>query len=719
MNINSVTRFKSHAGLLLEEWLGDWLHKDVLVMAYIIKVLLACLLALWLSLRFELEQPKIAMLTVVIVMQNRFGMVFTKSLYRLLGTLVGIACSFVLVAMFAQERVLFLACMALWIGFCTAGSMVFRHHQSYGFVLAGYTICIVGLPSTIDPTLTFDIGVTRISEIMMGLLSATIVSDLIFPQRMGEALEATLKRRFYDFSQLLQGALSERETQHQALLKFVADVFEVETYRASSGFENDNSRHYRMRLAGVNAAFMHVSTSFHSLEQLIRRQRKTGHPRVVMALLALYEPLAATMHFAHEGPVNALVLQGLIKRLQQLHNVFANKVHMAKAVLSRASAKEHLDFETGAEYIQRFAFELEQYLQAYAYLLSEQPATAPVTQWPALTLHVDPIAAGLAGARGALALLLMTSLWILLDWRSGIEAITIGVITSTLFATSPQPTKTIKQFVIGAALGTVLVYICNFYLLPDAQGMPMLALALMPCIVIAAWFTTQPNMAIIGAGAFIVFFLHVGFNASYSANPVAFLNDAIADAVAITMSGVMYSLIDLSTSDWARKRVANALRAMVVESAASIQDRTLVETQARDLVQRLGSTKRVADKQDKEVVDWLFSTLEICYAIQQLRAQLLGMPDAHFRQVLYNSLREVAALYDAPSTAQRLVAMASMDNAIDVSMRHVQALAHSRLQADALQLLTALHSMRCVLLDHESVLAKLAPIAISEPVYAA
>jgi len=98
--------------ILLQSGLYDWWNNNSVTLAYIIKVLIACLLAMWLSLRFELDQPRTAMMTVAIVMQSRAGMVFAKSFYRLLGTLVGIAMSFFLVAMFAQERVLFLLCMA-------------------------------------------------------------------------------------------------------------------------------------------------------------------------------------------------------------------------------------------------------------------------------------------------------------------------------------------------------------------------------------------------------------------------------------------------------------------------------------------------------------------------------------------------------------------------------------------------------------------------------
>ena len=70
---------------LLQASLLDWWRENSITLAYLLKVLIACLLAMWLSLRFELDQPRTAMLTVAIVMQSRAGMVFTKSIYRLLA----------------------------------------------------------------------------------------------------------------------------------------------------------------------------------------------------------------------------------------------------------------------------------------------------------------------------------------------------------------------------------------------------------------------------------------------------------------------------------------------------------------------------------------------------------------------------------------------------------------------------------------------------------
>lgn len=692
--------------------LREWLRDDALTIVYVTKVLIACLLAMWISLRFELDQPKTAMLTVAIVMQFRTGMVFAKSYYRLVGSIIGIVVSFVLVALFAQERVLFLASMAIWIGFCTAGSMMFRNHQSYAFVLAGYTICIVGLPATISPELTFSIGVTRISEIIIGLISASLISDLIFPQRVGEVMKAKIRKRFTDFLDMLNGMSIEKVSSFSpksATLRIVSDVFELETFHASSGMENDASRTYRLRLSMLNAEFMAVSTSFHTLEQLLRRQNSYGNPFVIMVLFNLYQlfqDVTAFYNCSVRGEVEAKLLAD---QLKYFRTSFQQKIDlMRKQLPINLVTNERLDYETGVELLKRVVDEFYVYTLTYASLGSKSSGATQhsiADQPPRLGMHFDSLSVALAGIRGGLSLIAMACLWIFADWRSGIEAITIGIITSTLFASSPNPRKTVNQFIIGAILGSILVYICNFELLPKAQGFLMLSIAVTPAIVIAAWLTTRPSYSTIGSGVFIIFLMHIGFNSIYSANPITFMNDAVADLLAIGTSGILYALIDLTNSSWSRKRVSKKLRELVISTCKEglPQHPSLLETRARDLVQRMNGGHRVSNSQDKEMVDWLLSTLEIGRAVIEIREQSDEINDSDTKHQISECLDQIANLYMSPSIQNQIIAINSI-NLVVTSLETVEVLTKLP-QCNHHQLLTMLHFIRCALLDKDSVLS--------------
>ncbi len=126
------------------------------------------LLALLVAFAFNLDQPKWALLTVFIVAQPQSGLVLAKSFYRIIGTSLGAAGALVLIALFAQERVLFLGALALWIGLCTFASMQARNFAAYGFVLSGYTVAIVGIPGALDPGDAYYIAVARVTEVSLG-----------------------------------------------------------------------------------------------------------------------------------------------------------------------------------------------------------------------------------------------------------------------------------------------------------------------------------------------------------------------------------------------------------------------------------------------------------------------------------------------------------------------------------------------------------------------
>jgi hypothetical protein len=165
----------------------------------------------------------------------------------------------------------------------------------------------------------------------------------------------------------------------------------------------------------------------------------------------------------------------------------------------------------------------------------------------------------------------------------------------------------------------------------------------------------------------------------------------------------MYSLIDLSNSGWSRRRVARALRELVVVACREPLPlrRARLETTTRDLVQRSGSAQRVANAQDKDVIDWLLSSLEIGHVVIALREQMNEIDHEGVTRALTISLARIADLYASPSTAHRQAAILAIKAAMTVladsggQMRH----------ASRHQLRVMLHFINSVLLDEKSVLA--------------
>src|SRR5690349_21167597 len=152
------------------------------------KTTAAGLLALLVAFTFNLDQPYWALLTVFIVSQpQQSGLVLAKSFFRIIGTVTGAAVALLLVALCAQERVLFLGGLALWIGLCTFGSQFARNWAAYSFVLSGYTAAIVGIPGALDAGNAFYVAMGRVTEIR-GIIVAATVSHVVLPNSLVPSL---------------------------------------------------------------------------------------------------------------------------------------------------------------------------------------------------------------------------------------------------------------------------------------------------------------------------------------------------------------------------------------------------------------------------------------------------------------------------------------------------------------------------------------------------
>src|SRR5262244_3511026 len=134
----------------LRDWLlkkPEWLdHQTAVGLTFAVKTFAASLLALYIAFWAGLDDPRWAFLTVYIVSQPDSGLVLAKGFYRILGTIAGVLVSIALVFGLSQHGDLFLAAVALWIGLCNFAAGALRNFASYGFLLAGYTVALVGIP---------------------------------------------------------------------------------------------------------------------------------------------------------------------------------------------------------------------------------------------------------------------------------------------------------------------------------------------------------------------------------------------------------------------------------------------------------------------------------------------------------------------------------------------------------------------------------------------
>src|SRR6266704_1890857 len=241
-------------------------NPTVIAVVFAFKAFLAGLLALFIAFWLGLDQPRWALLTVFIVSQPDSGLVLAKGFYRILGTIAGVLVSIALVFGLSQSGELFLAALALWIGLCTFAAAALRNFASYGFLLAGYTVAVVGIPAALDPNDAYPLMLARFTEIVLGIAGASLVTRLVFPRdlmpKLVDLVEALRHR-----AERLAAAVTRLDWQHLAgeRRQFLTDFAAVETTRASAYFESPEARVRNGALRQLVGAALNVSAVAESL----------------------------------------------------------------------------------------------------------------------------------------------------------------------------------------------------------------------------------------------------------------------------------------------------------------------------------------------------------------------------------------------------------------------------------------------------------------------
>ncbi|WP_139685104.1 FUSC family protein [Vibrio tasmaniensis] len=145
-----------------------------------IKASLAIVISICLALWFQWEKPYWAAIAVAVMALNEsFAHSINKGHNRLMGTLLGTGYAFFLIAMFSQDRFLFLMFFTLFLGTC----IFMSSDEKYGYVFSiGFAVCsIISCMGGFDNQITFYFAVLRIQETLLGVITFSIVYRLIWP----------------------------------------------------------------------------------------------------------------------------------------------------------------------------------------------------------------------------------------------------------------------------------------------------------------------------------------------------------------------------------------------------------------------------------------------------------------------------------------------------------------------------------------------------------
>jgi hypothetical protein len=208
-----------------------------------IKTALAMTITYGIALSMDWDKPYWGGFAVAFVSLSTIGQSINKAALRLLGTLLAVAVALALIALFPQQRWLFMVCLSIWTGLCTY-LMAGAKHQ-YFWNVCGFVTVIICMSAGPDAVNAFQVAVLRAQETGLGIVVYSVVAILLWPSNSRGSFDATTlaltstqHRLFEAYLDLMQGQgdadqarqLRAQAMQQQAQFSQLLDASEADSY---------------------------------------------------------------------------------------------------------------------------------------------------------------------------------------------------------------------------------------------------------------------------------------------------------------------------------------------------------------------------------------------------------------------------------------------------------------------------------------------------------
>ncbi|WP_434105618.1 FUSC family protein [Klebsiella quasipneumoniae] len=516
------------------------LRSDGQAVIYAAKSFAAAMLAYYLALSIGLQRPSWAIITVYIVSQTSAGASLSRSVYRLVGTVVGAAATVIIVPTFVNQPILCSVVLALWIAGSLCLSLLERTPRGYAFLLAGYTASLIGFPAVSAPGTIFDLAVTRVEEIAIGILCAGLIHRFVLPVRIAGRFNSTLAQTLATARQRIADTLAGKPVAAETLRLALSLQF-LQGINHHLPWDNGLSVPHRQARKAIHdrlARLLIVNGELYD-----RLQRSGPPPDDLQALLAEAEAWLTGPQAARSAPS----ADGLLSRCERLIVRYAADAQTMDEAL-RLSLARHL-----AEAI-RLLQESERL--AKAVYRRRSPALPPdAGAAKGYVFHREPLSA-LRTSFGAFVIILSGCLiWIGSAWPDGGTAVSILGVCCSLFASFDAPAAHLVKYLIGCVWGVLFSLLYSFVLLPQVNEFALLAAVLAPVYLLAGSLQARPATTFMAMGITLTLPILCELGASYRGDFATAINTALALFIAVGYAAFGMRLLQTVQAETAIRRL--------------------------------------------------------------------------------------------------------------------------------------------------------------------
>lgn len=505
--------------------------------------MLAFSIALWLG----MPRPYWAMASVYITSNQLTGATWSKAAYRVMGTLIGAAGTIALIPNLVNAPELLSLAIALWVGVCLYLSLIDGTPRGYMFMLSGYTVALLGLPVLSTPELTFGIVSARVQEIMLGIVCASVVSMLVLPRSVAEAIAAQGDVWLAGVHQLGVDVLTDQgeEAKRSAdRVRLAAASSEIDQLCRHLDYETLTSAN---TARGLQRLRQHMLALVPLIASIDDQRRALNAQHVMPASIAeLSTKVANWLAGGGQGGSEADSLLAALDEVQPQLTAVASWSEIG--VASFANRLRHLiDVVSDCQRL-RAAI-------ADGRGVDTLPlAFAPDTVGTAV-LHRDHAHALWTAAATALSVLVCCAVWIATGWTDGASAPIFAAVVGSLFAGVDEPLPAFRKLYRVFLLVIAVNGIYTFGLLPRITTFELVIAALMPTFVLFGWISARPATARIGSLLTVFTSVQLALDSSYNADFSTFANSSVALMVGVGLTGVVSGIVRLFGAAWIANRL--------------------------------------------------------------------------------------------------------------------------------------------------------------------
>ncbi|HEY3598747.1 MAG TPA: FUSC family protein [Paraburkholderia sp.] len=507
---------------------NDWLFS--------LKTFAAAMLALYIALAVPLPRPYWAMASVYIVSNPFVGATRSKALYRVLGTAVGAAVAVLLVPPFVESPYLFSFIVATWTGAMVYLALLDRTARAYVFLLAGYTLPLVALPTVTDPTTIFDVAVARTEEIAVGIICASVVGSIVFPSKLAPSIIARTDAWFADAARFASDLLTGRMKADATLPRQQQLSATVKALEALLG----------------QLSYDHASPDVVARAYALRERMQLFLP----VLSALPDPLGALRRAdAPDVPQFESLLTDVVHWFQAplpgirspLGTDAGAASLRAKIASLRLTATRNLGTWDGALLANALVrlqqlVDIWQDCRSLRVLIERHDGS-----WRPQFNHWRINSTETYADRGLLLLSAMStvgfiviacSVWIASGWNDGASAVFVAAVACCFFAGLDEPAPAILRFFIATCIAVVGSGVYLFALLPYAHNFEMLVLMFAAPFIAVGTLIALPKFNLIAMLVALFTATFISLRSAYDANFMLFINSNLA-----TLAGLFSAFV--------------------------------------------------------------------------------------------------------------------------------------------------------------------------------